>query len=84
MNITIIKNKDISDYKTWAIWECKPSQFDWTYNDEEHCFIIEGSVTVIGLENTVKIEVGDYVVFPKGLKCIWEVRESIKKYYSFK
>ena len=40
MNITIIKNKNILDYKNWEIWECAPSQFDWTYNDEEHCLAI--------------------------------------------
>ena len=84
MKIEIIKNKNLSDFTSWPIWTCGPSKFDWIYQAEEHCFIIEGSVTVIGLENTVKIEAGDYVVFPKGLKCIWEVRESIKKYYSFK
>ena len=84
MNITIVKNKNILEYKNWEIWECAPSQFDWTYNQEEHCFIIEGLVTVIGGVNTVNIMAGDYVIFPKGLKCIWEVHETIKKHYSFK
>ena len=70
--------------KSWPIWECEPSKFDWEYTEEEHCFIIEGNVTVKGTENTVNIKSGDYVIFPKGLKCNWEVHESIKKYYTFK
>tara|TARA_B100000029_G_scaffold447756_1_gene469752 strand:+ start:101 stop:355 length:255 start_codon:yes stop_codon:yes gene_type:complete len=84
MKIKIIKNKNLSDFKSWPIWECQPSKFDWTYSDEEHCFVIEGSVTVIGPENTVEINSGDYVIFPKGLSCVWEVHESIKKHYTFK
>ena len=54
------------------------------YEDEEHCYIIQGSVKVIGSENTVDIKTGDYVIFPKGLRCTWIVHESIKKYYTFK
>ncbi len=84
MKIKIIKNKNLSDFKSWPIWECQPSKFDWTYSDEEHCFVIEGSVTVIGPENTVEINSGDYVIFPKGLSCVWEVHKSIKKHYTFK
>ena len=84
MKIKIIKNKNLSDFQSWPIWECEPSKFDWTYSDEEHCFVIEGQVTVIGPENTVEIKSGDYVIFPKGLSCVWEVHEPIKKYYTFK
>ena len=84
MKIKIIKKKNLSDFQSWPIWECEPSKFDWTYSDEEHCFVIEGSVTVIGPENTVEINSGDYVIFPKGLSCVWEVHESIKKHYTFK
>jgi len=84
MKIKIIKDKKITDYISWTIWECKPSQFDWEYEEEEHCYIIKGSVTVVGTENTVNIKPGDYVIFPKGLKCTWIVQEAIKKHYTFK
>ena len=84
MEIKVIKNKNIIDFNSWPIWECEPSKFDWEYAEEEHCFIIEGDVTVIGTKNTVNIQKGDYVVFPKGLKCNWEVHSSIKKFYTFK
>ena len=84
MKIEILKDKNKKDCDSWSVWECEPSKFDWTYDDEEHCFIIEGKVTVSGPVNTVEIKTGDYVIFPKGLKCNWEVHESIKKYYTFK
>jgi len=84
MKIEIIKNKQKANYESWPIWECESSTFDWTYEEEEHCFIIFGRVTVIGPNNTVEINPGDYVIFPKGLKCVWEVHEPLKKYYTFK
>ena len=84
MKIKVIKNKKLSDFQSWSIWRCEPSKFDWEYDQEEHCYVIEGHVTVIGKENTVEIKSGDYVVFPKGLQCNWEVHKTIKKYYTFK
>ena len=84
MKIQIFKNKNLSDFKSWPIWECQPSRFNWEYSEEEHCYIIEGDVTVIENGNIVHIKKGDYVIFPKGLKCNWEVHKAIKKYYIFK
>ena len=84
MKIEVIKNKTISDFQSWPIWECEPSTFNWEYDQEEHCFVIKGHVTVIGPENTVEIKSGDYVIFPKGLQCVWEIHKSIKKHYTFK
>ena len=84
MKIQVIKNKKQSDFQSWPIWECEPSTFDWEYDQEEHCYIIDGYITVISKNNTVTIRSGDYVIFPKGLRCIWKVHSSIKKHYIFK
>ena len=84
MKIKIYKNKNIKNYKEWPIWTCEPSNFPWTYDAEEHCYIIKGNVKVITPNETVTINEGDYVVFPKSLKCTWEVIQPIKKYYTFK
>ena len=84
MKIKVIKNKNLSDFLAWPVWECEPNTFDWKYDEEEHCFIIVGSVTVTTKDDIVEINSGDYVVFPKGLECIWQVHESIKKHYTFK
>ena len=84
MKIQVIKDKQLLDFQSWPIWECCPSKFDWKYDQEEHCFIIEGDVTVTYNGCVVHITSGDYVIFPKGLKCVWEVHQSIKKYYIFK
>ena len=83
MTIEVIKNKKLNDYKAWPVWECAPSKFDWEYDKEEHCYVLEGEVRVEGADNTVDIVAGDYVIFSKGLKCVWEVKKAIKKHYSF-
>ena len=84
MKIQVIKNKNINDYLEWSVWTCEKSQFDWEYSDEEHCYIISGEVDITFNNELIKIKTGDYVIFPKGLQCSWNVLSPIKKYYIFK
>lgn len=67
----------------WSSWGCEVSQFDWEYADEEVCYIFEGKVVVKTAEETVEINPGDLVTFPKGLQCNWDVTEAIRKVYKF-
>ena len=83
MNVSIVKNKNINNYIKWPIWECEPSKFDWEYDSEEHCYIFKGEVTVYAYGKTYELNQGDYVVFPKNMKCVWKVHSKIKKYYKF-
>ena len=70
--------------KSWGIWSKEVSEFDWSYDDTETCYILEGEVEVTA-EDGEKIEFtkGDLVQFPKGLKCIWNVKKPVRKYYNF-
>ena len=54
------------------------SSFDWYYDSTEHCQILEGRVIVTTDNGHVEIEAGDFVTFPKGLKCVWDIKENIK------
>ena len=67
----------------WPIWSCEVSEFDWEYDAEESCLLLEGEVEVSSDFETVKFGVGDYVVFPRGLKCRWKVIRPVRKHYSF-
>ncbi|MFH1019534.1 MAG: cupin domain-containing protein, partial [Pseudomonadota bacterium] len=43
--------------KTWPIWTCEVSEFPWTYDSKETCFILEGEVVVTpdgGKDVTIK------------------------------
>ncbi len=72
--------------KSWPIWTCGVSEFEWEYTQTEKCLILEGRVTVTDFPdsgNAVRFGPGEYVVFPNGLKCIWKVTEPVKKHYEF-
>jgi uncharacterized protein len=69
--------------KTWPIWTCKPSEFDWSYTEKETCLILDGDVTVTDGKESVSFGPGDYVVFPVDLECKWQVKKAVKKHYNF-
>lgn len=71
--------------KSWGTWEKETSVFDWYYNDTETCYILDGEVEVTDSETGEKLDFkkGDLVQFPKGLKCVWNVKKPVRKYYNF-
>ena len=78
-------DEELARCKTWPTWSCGESTFDWDYTDSETCLILEGRVTIKDRpgDATVSFGPGDLVVFPKGLKCVWQVSEPVKKHYNF-
>ncbi len=89
MKIEIKKSKKEDMEKegvtSWPIWEKEVSRFDWHYDSIEECYLLEGKV-VVETEDGERIEFGkgDFVTFPKGLSCIWDIKEPVKKHYNFK
>ena len=85
MDISIRKPTDmeIAGMKSKPVWTCGVSTFDWYYDSEEVALIIEGSVTVNYGSKSVSFAAGDFVVFPKGLSCVWQVEKPVKKHYMF-
>jgi uncharacterized protein len=67
----------------WSVWECEPSSFDWHYDETELAYVYEGRVKVKTPEQDVEIKAGDFVTFPAGLDCLWEVKEQVRKVYKF-
>ncbi len=87
--ITVVKAPEESVLSTkgvrsWPIWTCENSEFPWTYDADETCYILEGQVTVTpdGGE-PVTVGVGDLVTFPRGMSCTWKVTSPIRKHYTF-
>lgn len=68
----------------WPIWEKEVSRFDWSYDSQEQCYFLEGKVTVSTKDGqSVSFGKGDFVTFPKGLACTWDIKEAVKKHYRF-
>jgi len=85
MEIKVSKpaEKEVAEMKSNPVWTCDESEFDWYYDREETCLIIEGDVTVKYSSKSVSFIAGDYVVFPKGLSCVWQVKKPVRKYLCF-
>ena len=85
IEISAISKNEISKKGvfSWPIWSCEISEFNWEYNDRESCYLLEGEVEVYSDFETVTFCAGDFVVFPKGLKCRWKVIKPVRKHYTF-
>lgn len=69
---------------SWPIWEKEASRFDWYYDSQETCYLLNGKVTVTPKKGKgVTFAAGDLVVFPKGMSCVWEIHEPVRKHYNF-
>ena len=75
---------EITQMKSCSTWGCDVSEFDWHYDSEEVCLLMEGEVTVEYDGGSVSFGAGDYVTFPKGLSCVWKVTKPVRKYYVFR
>lgn len=90
MKIDVISNLEKSKLQAdgvfdWPIWEKEVSSFPWHYDSTEECYILEGRVTVTpeGGE-AVTVGAGDFVTFPAGMSCHWDITEAIRKHYNFR
>lgn len=86
IEIRQLSEKEINEMgiSSWPIWTKEISIFDWYYDSVEECLILEGKIKVHTDECITEINAGDFVRFPKGLKCKWEVIEPVRKHYNFK
>lgn len=70
--------------ESWGQWGCEVSKFDWEYDAQETCYLYEGQVKVTTPDGEVaNFGAGDIVVFPKGLKCTWDVTTPVRKKFKF-
>jgi len=88
MDITIktLSQKELENLGVfdWPLWEKEVSSFPWEYSDTESCYILQGEVTVTPKDGQpVNIKPGDFVVFPAGMQCQWDIKTPIRKHYSF-
>ncbi len=67
-----------------GVWECAPSKetFD-PYPVHEMMTVLSGSVTLTSTDdgNSETFTAGDTFFVAKGTRCIWEITETLRKYY---
>ena len=75
---------DVMGVDDWPIWTKEVSEFPWSYDTSETCYILEGEVVVMPTGGEpVQLGEGDLVNFPAGMSCTWVIRRPIKKHYKF-
>ncbi len=74
--------EEIKTAQSWGTWSKEPSEFPWSYDCKETCYIIEGEAVVTGRDGkTVSFGPGDWVEFEEGLECTWKISKTIRKRY---
>lgn len=70
--------------RNWPVWSKEPSEFPWTYEATETCYLLAGKVVVTPEQGAaLEFGQGDLVIFPKGLSCTWNILETVRKHYNF-
>jgi len=66
-----------------GVWECAPCKEEIeSYPVHEMMSVISGSVTVTNADGRFEtFTSGDVFFIPKGTKCIWEITETLRKFY---
>jgi len=76
-------NDEIFLTHKWEFWSKEPSEFEWEYEQTETCYILRGKAEVTSdTGKKISFQLGDLVVFEKGLKCTWKILEKIEKKYN--
>ena len=70
---------------SWPTWGCDIGSFPWSYGESESCYVLAGKVTVTPTDGreAVTFVKGDFVTFPAGMSCKWDVQEAVSKHYMF-
>ncbi|MBX3311297.1 MAG: DUF861 domain-containing protein [Microbacteriaceae bacterium] len=65
-------------------WRCEPGKSEWNFVDNtEVIYIISGRMTVTENGGEAKeFGPGDSVAFPKGWQGVWEIHETLTKFYT--
>ena len=66
-----------------GVWECAPCREEIeSYPANEMMSVISGSVTLTDADGqTQTFTAGDTFFIPQGTKCIWEITETLRKFY---
>jgi uncharacterized protein len=81
INISDVVKRGI---KNWPVWEKEPSRYEWSYDCDEECYIIEGEFSIESEEGTFHYKAGDFITFKEGFRCVWDIRHDVVMHYNFK
>jgi uncharacterized cupin superfamily protein len=65
-----------------GLWRCQPMTFDYEFPGDEIIHVLEGKLLIdLGNNERVTLQAGDIASFDKGLKTVWTIQSSFKKFF---
>lgn len=65
-----------------GLWRCEPMTFEYEFPGDEIFQVLQGSLLIkISDGDSVNLKEGDIVSFDKGMKSIWTIQSSSKKFF---
>ena len=84
IEITTPNSEQLSEAKSWPVWEKEPSSFDWDYEQKEVFYILEGEAQVTMPKGQVHhLKGNDLVTIEKCGTVQWQITKLIRKHYVF-
>ena len=69
--------------RNWAIWDSPLDDFDWSYDEKEVFFVLEGDAEIDAGDQKVRFGPGDLIICTPPFECRWKIHKRIKKHYKF-
>lgn len=68
---------------SWSTWSSGDVKFkNKIYSVKEVCYIDSGKFQITPEGGTpITVQAGDFVTFPKGFKCTWDISEPVFKHW---
>jgi uncharacterized protein len=65
-----------------GFWQASPGSWEIVYTEWEQCHILSGAGRIIADDGSVtRLAPGDQIVIEPGFRGVWEVTETMSKYY---
>jgi uncharacterized cupin superfamily protein len=65
-----------------GLWRCEPMTFEYEFPGDEVLQVIEGDLEIqIVAGEKILLKEGDIASFDKGIKSVWTVKNSFKKFF---
>lgn len=78
--LTTENSKGAATYS--GLWRCDPMTFDYEFPGDEIIHVIEGSLLIeLADGGNVTVIAGDIISFDKGVKSVWTIQKSFKKFF---
>ena len=64
-----------------GFWRCEPMTFEYDFPGDEYIHVLDGDLNIKIGDDEYDLNRGDIALFKKGIKSVWTIRQSFKKFF---